>query len=850
MGDHTSRQSRILLVDDDPEVIQILEANLAHANFEVISARNGAQALAKASRERPDLILLDVILPDLDGLDVCRRLKERRQTSHIPVIIISARVGSDDRIAGIAAGAEDYLTKPFDIGEVVSTVKASFKRIEQGNDVNPLTGLPNRTQINKEITALIEQNRLFAAIYVDMDSFRAFNNVYGFVRGDRAIQLLAEILSEALRLFGNPGDLVGHLGGDDFVVISTPQKARILCQRIITDFDARIRTLYDQRDLERGCVEYECRSGQRQQCPIMTLSAAVVTNEKRTFDSHLQLSETAAELRDYLRYFPGSNYYFDRRQNRNAALGPDAQGVPSVHRDELKAMRGMLAWGAFLTRELGAPITVIKDYLDSLRSNQVEGFDCQQLSSLEPIQESISQLLRIVAGLENLKMVEWGAEETALDMVDLRGTLEWVVEEVHRLAEQRGIQVDIQEVEDVSQPLLDGRSLTQGLFYLLRSEVESSAPGDRVLVRVSEASEAFISVEIINRNRYIPPDELSTLFRGEPERIVGSGQRNDLYLARVFVQGLGGKLEVNSQEGEGTVFTILVPKRWQSSVEQSNRLRSEVDTCSKAARDQLENIHYLLLSSAEQVPAAVVENLEGLYSKVQELEVLCNRSLLLADDLTGELESRDGQLMQREVEQLATSEALLVLSREIARLAQTAYLFDFESAQRVAKNALAIAAEFKLSRSEQRVLYHAALLKDIGLALAPQEMLGHGVASTPEKVGILSQCFNTVDRALSRLNFLAPALSFALHRYERYDGTGYPFGLSGDRIPLGAKILAVADAFDAMTSGASTQKTLDPETAVRELAADSGRRFDPQVVSVFLQAWRKKRLQPGSIVQV
>ena len=124
----SQRRPRILVVDDDPGVIQILEANLNHANFEVISAANGTQALAKASEERPDLILLDVMLPDLDGLEVCRRLKQGPDTGHIPIIIVSAKVKSKDRIAGIAAGAEDYITKPFVPLDAVALVETRVRR--------------------------------------------------------------------------------------------------------------------------------------------------------------------------------------------------------------------------------------------------------------------------------------------------------------------------------------------------------------------------------------------------------------------------------------------------------------------------------------------------------------------------------------------------------------------------------------------------------------------------------------------------------------------------------------------------------------------------------------------------
>ncbi len=850
MEDPASRQRgrKVLVVDDDPEVIQILKVNLAHANFDTISAQNGTEALTKAYEERPDLILLDVLLPDLDGLDVCRQLNESPQASHIPVIIISAKVDSEDRIAAIAAGAEGYITKPFAPAEVVALVDACFKRMEEDKNVNPLTRLPDRTQINNRITALIKQNKIFAAIYVDIDYLKTFNYVYGFPQGDRAIQLLAEILREAVRLFGNPDDVAGHLDGDDFVVISTPQKARILCRRIIADFDSRVRSLYSQTDLDRGYMEYQGRFYQREQCPIMSLSIAVITNEKRAFDHYLQVTDIAAELRDFLRSYPGSNYYFDRRENGiTLRPSPVHRGTPPAYREELKTMHGVLAWVVFLARELETPINAIKDCLESLPGHQAKDFDLGEPTSLEAIQENIGQLLRILAELEHLKTLEWATDRTTPGVVDLREIVEWIMSQVQVLAEQRGIEIDIEGVEDIGRLMVNGRGLAQGLFYLLRNEIKAGAFGDRVQVCVSEASETFIIVEVINRNRYIPPGELATLFRGQLESLTSKGRRNDLYLAKVLLHALGGKLSVRSQKGEGSIFTIVVPKRWRSSVEQVNRLQSEAEQDSMAARAQLENIRRLLSSTVELVPPAIAESLDSLSCRVQELEVLCNRSLFLADDLTSELEREQDRVLQQETEQLATSEAVLAVNRQIARLARAGCLFDVESAKRVAKNALAIADEFKLSRSEQQILYCAALLKDLGTVSLPKEMLEQRVPHTLEKVTSLRELFNVVEKALWRINFLAPVLSIALHSYERYDGTGYPSGLKGAKIPFGARILAIVDAFDTMTSGLSPQQTLEPEEAVKGLAADSGHRFDPQVVSTFLRAWRRRELQVASI---
>jgi diguanylate cyclase (GGDEF)-like protein len=846
MGTQASRQwgRKVLVVDDDPEVIQILGVNLAHANFDVISARNGAEALAMATKERPDLILLDIVLPDLDGLDVCRQLKESPQTRHIPVIVISAKTESEDRIASIAAGVEHYITKPFAPAEVVAMVQASFKRLEQDESANPLTCLVNRTQINSRIAAQIKQGKLFAVIYVDINHFRVFNSVYGYDQGDRAIQLLADTLYEAVKLFGNPDDLIGHCDGDDFIVVSTPQKARILCQTIIANFDSRIRALYKPEDLERGYIEYQGRLGQREQCPILSLSAAVVTSEKRTFSSPLQVSEIAAELRNYLRHFPGSNYYFDRRENSIVAQ-PSlvSKSSTSEQQKELKTTRGVLAWVTFLTKELEMPIVEIRDCLETITTDQSVSPDTEGANGLAAIKESTGQILRILDELEHLKHSDWSANGTDMEGADLNSILDWVINQVQELAEQREVEVNIDGLEDIGRLMLDGTSLAQGLFYLVRNEVTSSTLGDQVRIRVTDGSDGFITVEIVNHHRYIPPSELATLFRGQIDSLINRGRKNDLYLAKALLSGIGGKLKVRSRKEEGSVFTISIPKKWRSTAEQVGQLQSEAEAYFRTARTQLDSLRQMMQSTADTVPLVIKEGIAKYHTKMQELEVLYNRCLFLADELSSQLERHQAQLLQQEVERYAASEALLVVNRVIARLAQVRDIFDLESAKRVARNALAIADEFKISRGERQALQCAALLKDLGLVSTPEQMLTLKAAPTPERAASVSEFFKIVWTALSQLNFLMPSLTIIMHQYERYDGTGQPSRLKGSQIPLGARILALADAFDALTSGQGQKQILEPELAVKELATDSGYRFDPEVVSAFLQAWRRGELK-------
>ena len=838
------KRKKVMVVDHDLEVVRILEVNLAHANLEVISARSGAQALAKAVSENPDIILLDAVLPDHESLEICRQLKESHQTGHIPIIIIGSDGEGDETTTGVINGADQYITKPFDPNEVVTLVEAYFRQIERATNTSPLTELPNQAQVHNEVTSLIEQNKTFAAIHIDIDNLKAFNRAYSFDDGDRAIQLLADILREAVRLFGNPDDLAGHLGSDNFVIITSIQKTRILCQRIIADFDVRIRNLYNRRDLERGYIEYEGRLGEMEQHPIMTVSVAAITNERQTFYHPLQISETAAEILDHLKRMPGSNHYLDRREDGiETELSLHGKGIPHAYREELRTLQRVLTWVAFLTEGLEAPVSVIQDCLESLEAAQIGNTESRQWHNLKAIRDNTNNLHHVVQELNHMTSGEWLAEDTILDEVDLRTSFDWATRQVQMRAEKRGVEVDIEGVDSTGRLMVDGRSLTRGLFYLLRSEINSSKPGDRLQISVTEMNEPFVSIALTNRNQHIPHQKLAMLFQGQLQGIPQDGLDDDLYLAKVLIQGLGGKFSINSNEKEGTTFMLAIPRRWQSSIERVNALLSAAETSRKEARTHLEGLRNLLPESMKQVPSDIEENLEGLGYKVQELVVLCNRSLFLTDELSSRLEREQDRLLQQEVEQLSTLEAMQIVSREIATSAQVGYLFDLDSARRVAKNVSLVAREFRLSRSERQALHYAALLKDLGFVSCPEDVLEQTVAPTLEEAVDLSKRFNIMWKVLSRLSFLAPALDIVWHRCERYDGTGHPFGVRGTNIPLGARILAVADSFDIMTSGRAPREARAPEVTVQKLVAESGQRFDPDVISAFLRVWRKKEFE-------
>ena len=263
--------------------------------------------------EKPDLVLLDVVMPDMDGFEVCRILRDSESNNLMPIIMLTSQDNQDDKLIGLELGADDYITKPFNNRELLSRVKNTLKRIQRNRGANPLTGLAGNLQIQAEINSRIENDTPFAVVYVDLDNFKAYNDVYGFAKGDIAIKMTADILTDEIHENGGPDDFVGHIGGDDFVLITKPENAEEISAGVVELFDKRIKELYSKDDIERGYIANLNRFGASIEYPIMSISLAIVTNERRLYQNHLQVAETAAELKKKAKLLPGSNFVKDMR---------------------------------------------------------------------------------------------------------------------------------------------------------------------------------------------------------------------------------------------------------------------------------------------------------------------------------------------------------------------------------------------------------------------------------------------------------------------------------------------------------------------------------------------------------
>lgn len=305
---------KILIVDDDPDIRDVLRITLEAEGYRILEAGDGEEALRVVRQSTPHLLIVDYVMPRLNGHEVCAVLKKDLLLRHLPIIMLTGKGETADKVRGMEAGADDYVVKPFEPKELLVRVKTLMRRTASDLDANPLTKLPGNVSIANEISARIEREEPFAVCYIDLDQFKSLNDRYGFARGDRVISETAGILIQAVEALGDSNDFIGHEGGDDFVVVTSPQKAEAICQRIIADFDAKSPTFYNEEDRKQGYLVGLDRQGKRVKIPLITVSIGVVTTENRKIQHVAEVGEIGAELKQYAKSLKGSKFVKERRQ--------------------------------------------------------------------------------------------------------------------------------------------------------------------------------------------------------------------------------------------------------------------------------------------------------------------------------------------------------------------------------------------------------------------------------------------------------------------------------------------------------------------------------------------------------
>jgi PleD family two-component response regulator len=261
----------LLVVEDDADNSNLLRMYFSGHGYSVSVTASGEDALAQARKQNPDLVLLDINLPGLDGFEVCKQLRESPRTSHIPIIFLTERSAQSDRVAGLSAGAQDYITKPYDLEELRLRVHNLIARAARENLLDPRTSLPTGRLIDEQVQRFKGQPG-WHVLDCRIDSFRPFVDLNGFAAGDDVLKFTARLIREVADQSGTPQDFIGHPANDHFLILTPAADVPALTARLTERFNSEVKTHYSFMDTEQGYVLIRDNNGQMVQAPLMTLN--------------------------------------------------------------------------------------------------------------------------------------------------------------------------------------------------------------------------------------------------------------------------------------------------------------------------------------------------------------------------------------------------------------------------------------------------------------------------------------------------------------------------------------------------------------------------------------------------
>ena len=289
-------KARLLIVEDDNDIANMLRIYFTSQGYDADTAGRGNDALDKTRQVMPHLIVLDIMLPDIDGYEVCRRLRTNTRTSHIPVIFLTQKDERSDKLQGLELGADNYITKPFDIEELKLYVQNAIARSERESLTDPQSGLPSGRLIEDQLRRMIRQKG-WAFMDVRINAFEAFKDVYGFIAANDVLRFTAMLLGEVADEMGSHEDFIGHAGGDNFVIVTKEESAEAIRTRLKARFAEEVLTHYNFMDRQQGFVMAPDENGQMVQSPLMTMAIGVVSPSTHFFADIREITELAAEER-------------------------------------------------------------------------------------------------------------------------------------------------------------------------------------------------------------------------------------------------------------------------------------------------------------------------------------------------------------------------------------------------------------------------------------------------------------------------------------------------------------------------------------------------------------------------
>ena len=291
----------IYIIDDDESSLPIFrELFKDEEGFKFIGVKT--EQIDIALKNIPSLIIINEDAIDIDVVDVCKKIRTDEDNRITPIIVVSSNTDKTHRIYVLRESVEYYIKKPVDADYLYYTVKNLNRLLIMNRRISALTGLPGNVQIHAELKKRIANKEEFSVLYLDLDNFKAYNDVYGFLKGDKIIQFTAKTILKCVHKNFPENSFVGHIGGDDFVAIIPTLEVNDICQEIIATFDKEVTRYFTKEDLERGYIEVANRKGIMEQFTLTSISIGAV------------IGEVGAQVKHAAKSIVGSSYAIDRRQ--------------------------------------------------------------------------------------------------------------------------------------------------------------------------------------------------------------------------------------------------------------------------------------------------------------------------------------------------------------------------------------------------------------------------------------------------------------------------------------------------------------------------------------------------------
>lgn len=305
-------QEIYIIDDDDSSIVIFRELFKNDKEYKFISVKS--EQIDIALKNIPQLIIINEDAIDRDVVGLCRQIRRDEDNTITPVIVVSSNSDKEHRMKILRESIELYIKKPVDEEYLYYTVKNLNRLMSINRRISPLTGLPGNVQIHAELKKRILNKEAFSVLYFDLDNFKAYNDVYGFLKGDQIIEFTAEMITKGIHKSIDDGAFVGHIGGDDFVAVLPTTNCERICQNIIAEFDSNVDRFFTEEDLERGYIEVANRKGMIEQFPLTSLSIGVVVADLGRFSNILEIGEIGAQVKHAAKSVMGSSYAVDRRK--------------------------------------------------------------------------------------------------------------------------------------------------------------------------------------------------------------------------------------------------------------------------------------------------------------------------------------------------------------------------------------------------------------------------------------------------------------------------------------------------------------------------------------------------------